>query len=502
MDHSETTAPPHLTASAMSPPERTVRLSSLFPARDRFRARLALSSLLALWDLLATYSIVYAAEALYHLVVLGVSPDEVNAGRRAVVFAVSFVAIVTALRGYRPGPHARESIGHVFAVWEITVVAFIVLAFLQKDAEALSRGALGLVAIGGPFLLLPVRRALVSVLQDYATSRRMLDSTVLVVGVEEAVRGVEKAIGRDAHGRRVAAVLQLRDVETGPAAEGETPPAATLEEDLAFAVSLARLTRPEEIVIALGRVRPGILARTVEALRAIPCEVYVSFEDVLAEVPQVAGTRLEDRSLRLIRPPLTLSERVSKRLLDVALAGTALVLLAPLLALVALAIRLDGPGPILFRQRRYGLNLAPFRILKFRTMTTLEDGRVVRQAERNDPRVTKIGRVLRRWNIDELPQLWNVLVGDMSLVGPRPHAMTHDQSFMREATSYVYRHRVKPGITGWAQVNGCRGEIRSEDDIRRRLAHDLYYIDNWSLYLDLQIMILTLVSPRAYRNAR
>ena len=134
-------------------------------------------------------------------------------------------------------------------------------------------------------------------------------------------------------------------------------------------------------------------------------------------------------------------------------------------------------------------------------MTTLDDGDVVRQARRNDPRITRLGRFLRKWNIDELPQLINVLKGDMSLVGPRPHALSHNREYEQKIALYARRHNVLPGITGWAQVNGLRGETDTDEKMRRRVDHDLYYIDNWSLWLDLRILILTAISRRSHRNA-
>ena len=168
---------------------------------------------------------------------------------------------------------------------------------------------------------------------------------------------------------------------------------------------------------------------------------------------------------------------------------------------VAILIRLDSDGPVFFVQRRYGFNQQPFRIIKFRTMRTLDDGPVIARATKNDPRLTRIGRFLRRWNIDEIPQLFNVLTGDMSLVGPRPHALAHDHEYEQRIALYARRHNVKPGITGWAQIHGCRGEVDTEEKMQKRLEHDLFYIDNWSLWLDLQIILRTVLSPAGYRNA-
>jgi lipopolysaccharide/colanic/teichoic acid biosynthesis glycosyltransferase len=164
-------------------------------------------------------------------------------------------------------------------------------------------------------------------------------------------------------------------------------------------------------------------------------------------------------------------------------------------------VKLNSRGPAFFLQRRYGFNQQPFRILKFRTMLTMDDGDVVRQATKADPRITPVGRFLRRWNIDELPQLVNVLRGEMSLVGPRPHALAHDHEYERRIALYARRHNVKPGITGWAQVNGFRGETSTDEKMKGRVEMDLHYIDKWSIWMDLSIILQTVFSPKAYRNA-
>jgi putative colanic acid biosynthesis UDP-glucose lipid carrier transferase len=190
--------------------------------------------------------------------------------------------------------------------------------------------------------------------------------------------------------------------------------------------------------------------------------------------------------------PLSESNRVLKGALDYIVSGLGLLLLSPLLVLIAIAIKIDSPGPVFFRQRRYGQNNRIFRIFKFRTMSVAEDGANVKQAERNDNRVTRVGWFLRRSSLDELPQLINVLLGDMSIVGPRPHALVHDEFFEQQLDLFSLRRRVRPGLTGWAQVNGLRGETKTTSDIRKRVEHDLYYIDNWSVWLDMEIMIRTL----------
>jgi exopolysaccharide biosynthesis polyprenyl glycosylphosphotransferase len=188
--------------------------------------------------------------------------------------------------------------------------------------------------------------------------------------------------------------------------------------------------------------------------------------------------------------------------MDIVLAGCGLLVISPLLALVALAILLESPGPVIYRQARRGFNGDVFMIWKFRSMRVTESGYAITQAQKADPRITRVGRFIRSTSIDELPQLVNVLTGQMSLVGPRPHAISHDEALSRELAVYAHRQRIKPGITGWAQVHGFRGETSSREQIEGRVTHDIYYIDHWSIFLDLWTLILTLFSPATRRNAR
>ena len=182
-----------------------------------------------------------------------------------------------------------------------------------------------------------------------------------------------------------------------------------------------------------------------------------------------------------------------KYLLDRTASVAILLGISPLLAIIALLIKVDSPGPVLFRQRRYGLNGKPFDCLKFRTMRTQENGEKVLQATRNDPRVTRVGAILRSWNLDELPQLFNVWRGEMSLVGPRPHAEVHNEYYRTKVSGYMRRHGLRPGLTGWAQVLGLRGETDTLDKMSARVSADIDYIQHWSLLLDFKIFILTLL---------
>ena len=191
--------------------------------------------------------------------------------------------------------------------------------------------------------------------------------------------------------------------------------------------------------------------------------------------------------------PAEVTKSRAKRIFDVATAIVLLVFLAPLLVAVSIAVAIESRGPVFFRQRRTGFNQQTFYIYKFRTMTVMEDGDNVVQAQKYDDRVTRVGAFLRRSSIDELPQLFNVLKGEMSIIGPRPHALVHDEDYSKQLDDYCKRFRAKPGITGWAQVNGLRGQTEELDEMRQRVQYDNHYIDHWDLGFDATIFAMTLL---------
>ena len=257
---------------------------------------------------------------------------------------------------------------------------------------------------------------------------------------------------------------------------------------------LARDGRVDEIILALSGCEFTASAAAINRMRELPVDVMFA-PDIPEAGPPVRSSAVQCAGIPLLevwRKPITGSHRLAKMAVDRALALTALLLFAPVLLLAAMAIRMDSPGPVLFRQKRVGFNNRVFEIFKFRTMYHREhpEGMVV-QACRGDPRITRVGQFLRRTSLDELPQLLNVLNGTMSLVGPRPHALSHDRDFSRSVSGYFSRHKVRPGITGWAQVNGLRGEIDTSEKLKARVAHDIHYAENWSLLFDLRILVVT-----------
>jgi putative colanic acid biosynthesis UDP-glucose lipid carrier transferase len=199
--------------------------------------------------------------------------------------------------------------------------------------------------------------------------------------------------------------------------------------------------------------------------------------------------------------PFQGSRGLVKRLMDVAISAVVLLLLSPFLLLIALLIKLGSSGPVIFKQRRYGLDGQIIDVYKFRTMKVVEDGPQIRQVTKDDPRVTAVGRILRRYSIDELPQLFNVLAGSMSLVGPRPHAVAHNEEYRRLIKGYMVRHKVLPGITGLAQVNGCRGETSRLEEMKARIEYDLDYLRQWTPSLDIRILFLTALQVLRDRKA-
>jgi putative colanic acid biosynthesis UDP-glucose lipid carrier transferase len=236
------------------------------------------------------------------------------------------------------------------------------------------------------------------------------------------------------------------------------------------------------------------LRDTTASIYYIP-DIFV-FDLIQARTQEMLGIPV----IAMCETPFSGYRGVIKRLTDLVLCAAALPLLVPLMTIICLAVKLSSRGPAIFRQRRYGLDGRSIVVYKFRTMTVTEDGSVITQATKDDKRVTPVGRFLRRYSLDELPQLVNVLQGRMSLVGPRPHAVAHNEEYRKLIKGYMVRHKVPPGITGLAQVNGCRGETAQLEQMQARVNFDLEYLRHWSVLLDLKILVRTVV--QLVRNER
>ena len=451
---------------------------------------LAFAYFAAIIDASFVFGAAIASYSIYTFLMLGFVGRLAPSIEMGVVVAM-LVALTNALKSGYDIRHYRRGSGQVpraFVNWNIAFSSALVIGFAARVSSEFPRGAIGVFYLCGFVSLLLARRASVLAFaflrrRGMATPRR-----VAVVGFESCLPRIAAEDEDDSVD--FVSIFVLRDNQ------------AFLADDLALAAASLRMQRPDDVCLALPWSRPEVIEASLDAFLKLPAEVHLAAEDILDRFGHTKVARLGAvNGLTITHPPLTGIENLQKRLFDLVFSGMALIVLSPILALVALLIKLDSPGPVFFRQTRYGFNQEPFRIWKFRSMTTMEDGAVVTQAKRCDPRVTRLGAYLRRFSIDELPQLWNVFKGEMSIVGPRPHAMAHDQLYVERLARYARRHNVKPGITGWAQVCGHRGEIEDDSRMQARLEHDLYYIDNWSLWFDIKIVMLTVFSRATHRNA-
>jgi len=263
-------------------------------------------------------------------------------------------------------------------------------------------------------------------------------------------------------------------------------------------IELIRQDRVDSVIVAVPLSKEHRIAEVVERLRHTPVDVRLCPDHVGLRLGKFSVSNMgENVLLKVMDRPLCHWRRVAKDVEDRVLGGLILLMIAPIMLVIAALIKLDSPGPVLFRQKRLGYNNQLIEVLKFRTMyQNMCDANAEKLTERNDPRVTRLGAFLRRTSLDELPQFINVVRGDMSIVGPRPHALSAKAGnviYQEAVEAYDARHRMKPGITGWAQVNGWRGETQTVEQLVRRVEHDLFYVDNWSIALDLRIIVRTIL---------
>lgn len=391
----------------------------------------------------------------------------------------------------------QRDVGRIVMQWSLVSLLLTLLAFLMKSGAVFSRGSI--ICFGSLALLLLVlcRRFAKRVVVNAVAAGQVSGRRAIVLGTREelAALGVHELLERFGL-TEVDRVIFSSDRNSGFAMSEEE--SSSLEQALA----VARERSVDEIVLAFPWNDTRKLELVRDRLRISPLPVQLVPDRRIRSLAENPSFRLRrSLSIEIQRGPLSRVEQLSKRLLDIAGASIGLLLLMPLMLLSAVAIKADSSGPVFFRQRRNGFNAKQFPIFKFRTMTVMEDGATVVQAKRFDPRVTRVGGILRRSSLDEVPQLINVLRGEMSLVGPRPHALAHDDHYGDILAEYAYRHHVKPGITGWAQVNGYRGETSRVEQMKGRVDCDLWYINNWSLVLDLKILVLTFLELTRRRNA-
>ncbi|MCH9764614.1 MAG: exopolysaccharide biosynthesis polyprenyl glycosylphosphotransferase [Alphaproteobacteria bacterium] len=393
----------------------------------------------------------------------------------------------------------KRSPGRIVWIWGFAFACLGVIGFMTKTTEAYSRGWLAIFFVTGPLVVMFVAGFIQNVLRRLIELGRVEPRRLMLVGDSTEVdRFEQQLMGNTGATRIVASVIVPVTGGDGENTEGF----ADLQDRLRDAVARARLLHVNDVIVFSERANRQFTDHAIAAFSVLPAALHLGAGDLIGRFRKAEIWRFGDvTTLSLTVPPLTAAEAVIKRTFDLAVSLLALCLLAPLMLTIAVLIKLDSHGPIFFRQRRRGFNHEEFKIVKFRTMSTLDDGDEIVQARSDDERFTRVGQYLRRWNLDELPQLLNVVRGEMSLVGPRPHAVAHDVLYEARLRTYPRRLNMRPGITGWAQVHGFRGATNTDDAMQQRLDYDLYYIDNWSVWLDLYVIALTFVSWKAYRNA-
>jgi len=383
----------------------------------------------------------------------------------------------------------------IFAEWLMVSAVLLFLAFAFKVTDTFSRKVILTWFAATPSAVIAAQIALRR-FAAFSALRGSIVQSHIVVGANECGRRLAQRLQANPH---LGTFKGFFDDRIGDRLANL--PEEQLLGTMNDVADYVRLNGVSNIYICLPIRAEERVMRLMEELRDTTASVYFVpdifvFDLMRAQLADIDGIPV----LAVCETPFSGMNGVLKRASDIAFASILIALLWPLMLVIAIGVRMSSPGPIIFKQRRYGLYGERILVYKFRTMSVCEDGSIT-QAKRDDPRVTRIGRFLRRTSLDELPQLFNVLCGSMSLVGPRPHAVAHNEEYRKLIDGYMLRHKVRPGITGWAQVNGLRGETESLEKMKRRVEYDLHYLRNWSLALDFSILLRTARIVLRDRNA-
>lgn len=416
------------------------------------------------------------------------------------VALVSYFLMAEITGVYRPLKYAplTKTFLQLTSAWFVCIATMLVSGFVFKMTEEYSRVVLISWFVITPVVLIGWRWGCGGLCGIFRTENHYKKKTI-IIGATKAGLQLAHELKKHKDNREVlVGIYDDRSVDR----IGLSLPVA-MRGNIDDAIHLAKSHTVQNVYIALP----------MEASKRIK-QILNAFSDANAHVhfvPDFFTFDLMQSRFKSVGNVMTLSvydtpfygfTSLVKRIEDIILASIITLLISPILIFVALGVKLSSPGPIIFKQIRYGLDGKQIKVWKFRSMKVMENSTVVKQATKNDPRVTKFGSFIRRTSLDELPQFINVITGQMSIVGPRPHAVAHNEEYRGLIDKYMLRHHVKPGITGWAQINGYRGETDTLDKMEKRVEYDLVYIQNWSLWLDLKIVFLTIfkgfVSKTAY----
>lgn len=392
----------------------------------------------------------------------------------------------------------RSTINAILTCWFAALSCLLLFAYATKTSVIFSRLAIGVWILFVPILLWLTRKFIDNIFNKlFFSSARQV---IAIAGCgENANRFIKNIKEFPELGLKVSGIyLSASDQKCLIPDVGED----VVKGNLALLVKDAKAGMYSAIYIALSMREEHEITSLIGELGDCSTPVYF-IPDILtanlmsSQIYNIKGMPI----VSIYDTPMDTLDVFVKRTEDIVLTVLILMLSAVPMFLIAIAIKITSPGPVIFRQKRYGLGGEPIEVWKFRSMTVCENGDVIAQAKKNDPRITTLGAFLRSTSMDELPQFFNVLKGDMSIVGPRPHAVSHNEFYRKGIHGYMLRHLVKPGITGWAQVNGWRGETDTLDKMEMRIQYDLEYIKNWSLWFDLRIIAMTIIGGFSGKNA-
>ena len=417
---------------------------------------------------------------------------------------VLYVALMEINDGYQvnilrsPTRHLRRLI----ISWAATLGTLAVLGFLFKVSAHFSRGWFLIWAVSAIAVLLIFRLIIAWKIRRWARNGTMEGRAVIVGGgpnAEALIRSLEQQPDNDI---RICGIFDDRDDKRSPPVVAGYPKLGNINELIEF----ARIAHIDLLIVSLPISAEARVLALLKKLWVLPVDIRLSaLNNHLRFRPRSYSYVGSVPMLDIFDKPINDWDSVAKRIFDIAFSLVGIVVLSPIMIGAAIAIKLDSKGPVFFKQKRHGFNNEVINVWKFRSMYTEQCDPTARNAvTKNDPRVTRVGRFIRKTSIDELPQFFNVVAGSLSLVGPRPHAVAaHSNNLLYNEVvdGYFARHRVKPGVTGWAQINGWRGEIDNEEKIMMRTEYDLYYIENWSLWFDLKILFLTPIRLLNTENA-
>lgn len=422
------------------------------------------------------------------------------------IAATSFLAVVLldVTDSYQIAALMRPlaNFGRVLFVWAGSFALMALTAFAIKASEDYSRLLFGTWFVVGFVMIFGLRLVMSRLIRRWARDGRMERRALIVGGgkaAEQLIRSVEKQPYNDI---RICGIFDDRNDKRSPPIVAGYPKLGTISELIEF----ARIARIDMLIVSLPLTAESRVLQLLKKLWVLPIDIRLSaHSNALQFRPRAYSYIGSVPMLDIFDKPINDWDSVAKRAFDIVFSLVGIILFSPVMLATAIAIKLDSKGPVLFKQKRHGFNNEIIEVYKFRSMYADRSDPTAKQTvTKNDPRVTRVGRFIRKTSIDELPQFFNSLLGSLSLVGPRPHAIaaqSHNLLYNEVVDGYFARHKVKPGVTGWAQINGWRGEMDTNEKIRMRTEYDLYYIENWSMLFDLRILFLTPVRLLNTENA-